>query len=57
MAIKLCDLVEDNNVHFIKVQKAVGFAAEIFKVCRMVSFVLFLTLIGLYELGIPVPIV
>lgn len=59
MAIKLCDLVEDNNVHFILVQKAVGFAAEIFKVCRMVSlnFVLFLTLIGLYELGIPVPIV
>lgn len=34
-----------------------GFAAEIFKVCRMVSFVLFLTLIGLYELGIPVPVV
>lgn len=57
MAIKLCDLVEDNNVHFIQVQKAVGFAAEIFKVCRMVSFVLFLTLIGLYELGIPVPVV
>lgn len=27
------------------------------KVCGIVSFVLFLTLIGLYELGIPVPIV
>lgn len=40
-----------------QVPKTVGFAAEIFKVCRMVSFVLFLTLIGLYELGIPVPIV